>query len=106
MSSVLGDLAIVVASDGFTALAPVITAALADIHANPASWTNPISAPLKVIKLQADLAGALPAAQDVSVADAAAFISGFWSKVLSDLATKAAAAKAGLLTPPVPAAAA
>jgi hypothetical protein len=94
--SVLGDLATVIASDGFSAVAPVITAALADVHANPDQWTSPISAPLKVLKLQADLAGALPGAQNVSVADAAAFLSVFWAKVLADLAAKAAKAKASL----------
>lgn len=94
--SVLGDIATVIASDGFSQIAPVITAALADIHANPGEWTSPVSAPLKVMKLQADIAGALPGAQNVSVADAAGLVSGLWSKVLADLAAKAAAAKAAL----------
>jgi len=94
--SVLGDIATVVASDGFSEIAPVITAALADIHANPAVWTNPVTAPLKLVKLQADLAAALPNAQNVSVADAAAAVSGLWAKLLADLAAKAAAAQADL----------
>lgn len=98
--SVLGDIATVIASDGFSQIAPVITAALADIHANPGEWTSPISAPLKVMKLQADIAGALPSAQNVSVADAAGMVSGLWSKVLADLAAKAAAAKAALPNAP------
>lgn len=92
--STLSDFLAVVASDGFSKLAPVITSTLADIQANPHQWTDPLTAPLKVVKFQADLAGALPNAQDVSVADAAGLVSGLWSKVMADLAAKAAAAKA------------
>lgn len=103
LGSTLKSLAVIIASDGFTQIAPVITAALADIHANPQSWVNPLTAPLKVVKLEADLAGALPAAENVSIADAADFVAGFWTKILADLATKAAAAKAALN--PAPAAA-
>lgn len=94
--SVLSDLATVIGSDAFNAVAPVITATLADIHANPAVWTNPVTAPVKLIAVQAQLVAALPTAQNSAVVDVTAFLTAFWTKLGADLAAKAAAAKASL----------
>jgi hypothetical protein len=101
--SVFSDLATVIAADAFAPVAPIITSTLLDIHANPGVWTNPISAPIKLISLQAQLVATLPTAQNLAIGDITNFLTAFWMKLGADLAAKAAAAQANLVAanPPV-----
>lgn len=100
--STLSDVATVIGSDAFNVVAPIITSTLADIHANPAVWTNPVSAPVKLVAVQAQLVAALPSAQNTTVMDISALLIAVWTKLGADLAAKAAAAQASLATATAP----
>ena len=102
--STLSDIATVIGSDAFNVVAPIITGTLVDIHANPAVWTNPVSAPVKLMSVQAQLIAALPTMQNIGVMDVSALLIALWTKVGADLAAKAAAAQASLNPAPAPAA--
>jgi hypothetical protein len=73
-SQVFSQLAALAEQDVFTNALPVISSALSDIQANPASWTNPATAILKGNAFLANLTATLPTIENSAVMGAAQLV--------------------------------
>lgn len=97
-SEVFSQLAALAGQDVFTNVVPLISATLADIEANPASWVNPATAIIKGNQFLANLTATLPTIETSAVTGAAqlvgAIITGLNAK-LAAAATSVTAAGVG-----------
>lgn len=98
-STVLSQIAALAGEDIFTNVVPVITSALADIEANPATWTNPATAIIKGNAFLANVLATLPTIESTAVTGAAqlvgAIITGVNAKLVAAAATITPATIAG-----------
>jgi hypothetical protein len=93
-SQVFSQLAALAEQDVFTNAVPVINSTLANIQANPAQWTNPLSAGLLANQFLVNLTATLPNLQNSAVTGAAQLV----GAILTAVNTKLVAA-AGTVTP-------
>jgi hypothetical protein len=91
---VFSQLAQLAQQDIFQNAVPVISSTLANIQANPAEWTNPLSAGLLANQFLVNLTATLPNLQNSAVAGAAQLV----GAILTAVNTKLVAA-AGTVTP-------
>lgn len=89
-SQVFSQLAILVGEDVFTNAVPVINATLANIAANPAQWTNPLSAALLANSFLAQLTATLPVMEQSAVTGAARLVGAVLTAVNAKLTAAAA----------------
>jgi CO dehydrogenase/acetyl-CoA synthase delta subunit len=73
-SEVFSQLAALAEQDIFVNALPVINTTLANIQANPAQWTNPLSASLLANKFLVDLTATLPSLENTAVSGAATLV--------------------------------
>lgn len=95
-STIFSQLAALAGEDVFQNVVPVINSALADIEANPATWTNPATAIIKGNAFLANLLATLPTIENTAVTGAAqlvgAVITGLNAKLAATPVTVAGAA--------------
>ena len=91
---VFSQLAALAEQDVFTNAVPVINSTLANIQANPAQWTNPLSAGLLANKFLVDLTATLPTLENSAVSGAAQLVGAILTAVNAKLT-----AAAGAVTP-------
>jgi hypothetical protein len=93
-STIFSQIAELAGNDVFTAVVPVINSALADIEANPAEWTNPVTAIAKGNAFLANLVATLPTIENNAVTGAGQLV----QAVVTGLAAKLTSV-AGSVTP-------
>lgn len=79
--SFFSDLVTVLQQDLAKAVLPLLSADLLDVQKNPADYLNPLTAPIKLIKLQADLMSALPTLNAQAVSDVAGLLLTYVQKI-------------------------
>ena len=89
-SQVFSQLATLAGEDVFTNAVPVISATLSSIEANPAQWTNPLSAALLANSFLAQLTATLPAMEQSAVTGAAQLVGAVLTAVNAKLTAAAA----------------
>jgi hypothetical protein len=93
-SEVFAQLAALAEQDVFVNVIPVINSTLANIQANPAQWTNPLSASLLANQFLVNLTATLPTLESSAVSGAASVV----QSILTTVNAKLVAA-AGTVTP-------
>jgi hypothetical protein len=73
-SQVFAQLASLAEQDVFTNVLPVLNSTLSNIQANPAQWTNPLSAALLANQFLASLTATLPSIEQSAVSGAASLV--------------------------------
>jgi hypothetical protein len=89
-STIFSQLAALAGEDVFTNVIPVINSALADIEANPATWTNPATAIIKGNAFLANMVATLPTIEASAVTGAAQLVGAIITGLNAKLAATAA----------------
>lgn len=98
VSTLLKSFGDILLNDAYKAFNPVIGPALADIAANPAVWTNPVTATVKGMAVVAQLAAAVPTLESTAVTGAAQLVGSLWAEIGAQFAAQAATAQAAVGT--------
>lgn len=96
--SFFSDLGNVLQQDLAKSVLPVLVADLQDVQANPQLYLNPVTNPVKIIKLQADVLNALPTLESGIISDVAGMLVTYVQKLQQPTA-RAVAAKPAIPVP-------